>query len=98
PEPYTLSLHDALPISPRPPMRVGGVDGESGRRRWADGRHRPRVRALVDAVSAAVRRVRRSASHSRGVGRATDLKVPRTVARPTRSEEHTSELQSLAYL
>src|SRR4029079_19839095 len=48
---YTLSLHDALPISPPP-------------------RHRPRA-----------------------------VRLPHVRPRPkTRSEEHTSELQSLAYL
>src|SRR5687767_15738725 len=77
---YTLSLHDALPISVavvitptargRPPARSGpSVRGPRRPRRWCGGTRRPRGRGRV-------RRGRR---------------VPR-------SEEHTSELQSLAYL
>src|SRR5687767_15364726 len=60
---YTLSLHDALPISRN--EHRGGL-GEGGTRR----RHHPRRRPRLDELAPA---------HSR-------------------SEEHTSELQSLAYL
>src|SRR2546425_7256460 len=65
---YTLSLHDALPISLRSPR--------AGRR---GGRRRKPVR---------------------GHGRRVRCVFPKTVslARAERSEEHTSELQSLAYL
>src|SRR2546430_11355066 len=55
---YTLSLHDALPISAGP--------------------------------GAAARRL--------GPGRAVDAYLGRTLARPGRSEEHTSELQSQSNL
>src|SRR5687767_15279372 len=65
---YTLSLHDALPIS-----------RNTHSRRVA--RHRPRSKYLRSATSTARDNVRRR---------------PRSSA--TRSEEHTSELQSLAYL
>src|SRR2546427_1446275 len=65
---YTLSLHDALPISPsRPPGRRSGRGRCSGRRRTSPGRCR------------GWRAIRRG--------------DPRT-----RSEEHTSELQSQSNL
>src|SRR5205823_14675560 len=71
PELYTLSLHDALPISatgspptaPTPP---------------------------------ASRAARSSSSRKSSASTATSRKWP--TASPPRSEEHTSELQSLAYL
>src|SRR2546425_4141743 len=70
---YTLSLHDALPISPdRRPGGDGaaqGAQGAAGRRRHGRGRQPGHLRAC------------------RGLPR-----------RQPRSEEHTSELQSLAYL
>src|SRR2546425_10130768 len=65
---YTLSLHDALPIS-----------RES---------HRARHAARVDRVAR-----RRARGRVRAGGRGG-----RRRARGGRSEEHTSELQSLAYL
>src|SRR5687767_15669753 len=65
-ENYTLSLHDALPISA--PLRLG--DDVQGERRFA---RRLRTVDLDDAA----------AGHA---------------AHAQRSEEHTSELQSLAYL
>src|SRR2546425_13130330 len=71
---YTLSLHDALPIS----------------------------RALPhDAGLGALRRSQQGGSALRGAlpGRDGGRHDPRSLARPLRrSEEHTSELQSLAYL
>src|SRR5205823_14104414 len=83
---YTLSLHDALPIS-----RIHApVDG------------RPVIGEDDDAVCTA-------RSDAEGVGEAriagADVRVDtlrragrREVERAARSEEHTSELQSLAYL
>src|SRR2546425_12893869 len=64
---YTLSLHDALPISPA----------------WERGRRRRRPARVLPADTAT------TASHG-----------PRPAPRRSRgrSEEHTSELQSLAYL
>src|SRR5205823_12659565 len=70
PEIYTLSLHDALPISHR-----GTESHGASRRRGSSPRfHRPAGQARE-----ARHRLRRSRSRFR-------------------SEEHTSELQSLAYL
>src|SRR5438309_3006686 len=71
---YTLSLHDALPISP------------SGRRGW---RRRSPPAARTRAAPAPARPAR-SARRS----------PPRTPCAPggTRSEEHTSELQSQFHL
>src|SRR2546425_8900754 len=72
---YTLSLHDALPISPRG-LSVGGAAGrcgsKSGKRETGNGK----------------RLSRRSSFGTRWVWS----------CRLWRSEEHTSELQSLAYL
>src|SRR5205823_14578903 len=79
---YTLSLHDALPIS------ISRDDG-ARRDRSHPGLHH------------------RGTAHSNGIShlpRPHDLelaRIHRTRARqldPNRSEEHTSELQSLAYL
>src|SRR2546425_7464773 len=73
---YTLSLHDALPISP-----MSSWTPASRSRWWCGARRRP-GRGLAEGAcepgSSAGRRAR-----------------PR---RSRRSEEHTSELQSLAYL
>src|SRR2546425_12195565 len=70
---YTLSLHDALPISsPGPESRVS------------------RVRA--------VRSSRRAGVHRDVLGRDQDRRGPGPGQHADRSEEHTSELQSLAYL
>src|SRR2546425_6279374 len=66
---YTLSLHDALPISPRCSI------------------------SCRDAYFASLTWVRNSA-----MTRAFGSRDPSTVQRTWRSEEHTSELQSLAYL
>src|SRR5205823_15053349 len=78
PETYTLSLHDALPISSRrvSSYRRGsrpiGRPGRAPRRGWARARASLRPRARPPPVPTA------------------DVLE--------RSEEHTSELQSLAYL
>src|SRR2546425_12857077 len=72
---YTLSLHDALPISAHI-KRHGGVRGRRGAREGDRG-HDP---AVADDLQV-IHRDARPQAHPRG-----------------RSEEHTSELQSLAYL
>src|SRR5687767_15558680 len=81
---YTLSLHDALPICPRSPRRAG----------------RPAARASPPG-RAGSRTGRRPAGPREGrASRTTPFhlrRCERAVAR-SRSEEHTSELQSLAYL
>src|SRR5205823_15128127 len=94
PETYTLSLHDALPIYPverrdefdlrlaRQPLRFGRVAGP------------------VHHDRAAVVHVRRVADALDRVAEVPDLRClgPRCSLTAVRSEEHTSELQSLAYL
>src|SRR5687767_15915223 len=74
PHTYTLSLHDALPIS------TGRRYGRARKER--SGKLPPR--SLICKIE-----------HELGIGR---IRNPRRRARKTRSEEHTSELQSLAYL
>src|SRR5256885_566707 len=78
---YTLSLHDALPIS-------------------SAARDRPREREAADRAQAATHpnRARRAAPDCRAIHRAaadagSGSPLP-TRSRPSRSEEHTSELQS----
>src|SRR2546425_8040454 len=80
---YTLSLHDALPISTKwcaatwpamPPPRFAGVRSASS------------PAANAKSFSSWPR------------GRATRRSRPDWESRRRRSEEHTSELQSLAYL
>src|SRR3712207_6988748 len=73
---YTLSLHDALPISPRRPRAAAGGPPAGGH---GGGHQRHRARDP---------RPRRG----RAAGR------PGGHRRRTRSEEHTSELQSRQYL
>src|SRR5205823_13732522 len=76
-EPYTLSLHDALPIY------VVGRDqhGDAGRLHELH-------QGVEDVIGrAGVEIARRLVGQQRARG-----------DEPTRSEEHTSELQSLAYL
>src|SRR2546425_7875320 len=89
---YTLSLHDALPISAHI-KRHGGVRGRRGAREGDRG-HDP---AVADDLQV-IHRDARPQAHPRGKAGASgqpDL-VADVVA--GRSEEHTSELQSLAYL
>src|SRR5687767_15628789 len=72
---YTLSLHDALPISRSTGPHAG--DGE--------GRQGPQAVSLSPPLAG-------------GAG-PREVRAPRGLRpRPPRSEEHTSELQSLAYL
>src|SRR5438034_8610914 len=76
---YTLSLHDALPISCLPPsLRFG---------RGVEALDRPALR--VRRVGGAARRGRQ-----RGEGAAGARGIAGVARLGTRSEEHTSELQS----
>src|SRR3712207_7524816 len=80
---YTLSLHDALPISPRaggPSPRPRRGSAPARRRRPARGRPRRRCRP------------------SGSVGRSPSAAACRAGTSGGRSEEHTSELQSRQYL
>src|SRR3712207_8929843 len=79
---YTLSLHDALPISPRPAVQV--------RSRGSSVRCRGSARREAPPFPAA-RRWSCAARPAAAATRATGSAVPR-------SEEHTSELQSRQYL
>src|SRR5205823_12519845 len=87
PDIHTLSLHDALPISGRRPERHGRLGRASAPEEARHGQEQPALGALLQPR--AVWRLQREhparsqPAHPRGEGR---------------SEEHTSELQSLAYL
>src|SRR5205823_13500798 len=85
PETYTLSLHDALPI-----WFADCVPRRAGARRGAA----RAGRAL--AADDDLRRGPGTQSRARHLRRR--LRERRCGRRPPRSEEHTSELQSLAYL
>src|SRR5205823_14732940 len=91
---YTLSLHDALPISAaRPPLAVARLpmtlDPVLHRRR----RHPPPGRGLAAGHSLLDALLNQLDALPAG-------QLPTLVRHPVppRSEEHTSELQSLAYL
>src|SRR5205823_12341473 len=73
---YTLSLHDALPISRSSCAR----------------------RARPSSPRGACLRLRQTLRCARRTDRIARHQSVRAEARPSRSEEHTSELQSLAYL
>src|SRR5205823_13000635 len=91
---HTLSLHDALPISPR--------SSETGSRSQ---RHCPRqpsvgpdqISCLPSRVAPAI--VKEAPCEPDVIRNSARLHgLPRPGRRRARSEEHTSELQSLAYL
>src|SRR5205823_11105887 len=86
---YTLSLHDALPIFHRAQACVNCRDGGLRRSARADDdvAHRE-LGLIVRDVNVERRRAQVAVPH---VGNDADHGPPR-------SEEHTSELQSLAYL
>src|SRR5205823_8698304 len=98
PLPYPLSLHDALPISAAPNARTAWVSsGSLSDRQGSSPSHRGRTSATrrtaaFRLVPAAGSRGRRAAAQH-----TTAKRSPRPAA-ARRSEEHTSELQSLAYL
>src|SRR5205823_11194329 len=86
----TLSLHDALPILPRPDARGGrGPVWTGGLCVWS----RRHVRAY-----AACREIVKRRKCLDGDGRALLWVLRHEPHDVPRSEEHTSELQSLAYL
>src|SRR5205823_10770660 len=88
---YTLSLHDALPIYRSASLRGGAASGRGGARSTPGG-------------SEPGPRQRRARPGATGVGADAGEALPRAAregpdrAGAVRSEEHTSELQSLAYL
>src|SRR5256714_9916462 len=87
---YTLSLHDALPIWLRSSRRSGKRHGTS--------RNRARVicRVAYTVQSTEPRGADRTSSVT-SKRRSRRLSIA-SIRNSTRSEEHTSELQSLAYL
>src|SRR5205823_13554155 len=92
PDFYTLSLHDALPIS-KDAAQAGDVSG-------ADKRLREAVAAMpaesrLRVALAVVQRAQGSINDAINSWRAAISLNPQDAER---SEEHTSELQSLAYL
>src|SRR5205823_14258386 len=93
---YTLSLHDALPIFDVPRMKEGGLTAAFFSI-WVDARYGPGTafRRALNLIGA----VRALADTNPEVELATSADQVRAAAgRGHRSEEHTSELQSLAYL
>src|SRR5205823_11986061 len=90
PDTYPLSLHDALPIFQRmDPGRRPAAQGD----RMGGGERQGRARP--DLPDRRVERPQRRGLRGPGQNGRQDCPDVRSVAR---SEEHTSELQSLAYL
>src|SRR5205823_12944056 len=88
---YTLSLHDALPISRSQRLATRSDPHTSN----------PCRRCQCDVFAAACDRVETPASASSGTRRRPTPGRAHAIAAESsraRSEEHTSELQSLAYL
>src|SRR2546425_7975745 len=108
---YTLSLHDALPISERDAAAGGSHSHRDDPRLGARGRERV-PRGLVPAHDRDPKPDREPGRERQaaGFGGRLPAAVPRAAERryraagqsrrrpAVRSEEHTSELQSLAYL
>src|SRR2546425_9418879 len=95
---YTLSLHDALPISPVAAALVLALLARTGRRvsEWVAAA--PRY-AIVKAKLARGTRNAARGLDDRSEEHTSELQsLAYLVCRIIRSEEHTSELQSLAYL
>src|SRR5205823_12986846 len=88
PQTYTLSLHDALPISRLISARKWADKAADGRPSTVSPRRRFAARG--DEMIESARRAGRNDAVP-----ALPIELP---ARTIRSEEHTSELQSLAYL
>src|SRR5687767_15490406 len=88
PRPPLLSLHDALPIF------AAGRRDTSGE---TSGDRAARARALQGAVHGVARHVRKALSRA-GFAAPHDFRRRSGGDLRSRSEEHTSELQSLAYL
>src|SRR5687767_15595582 len=80
---YTLSLHDALPIFQTIAMTLDGFPHGGGMRGQKEPRHMNEIRRQAELRS-----------HPLPAGELTI----RASSSEARSEEHTSELQSLAYL
>src|SRR5205823_14257100 len=92
---YTLSLHDALPISRKQLCLYHDVDAHTR----PDGICHALDRAsLYRPTAAVVRRQPREPWSSPAVRPVTSVRTSGLALRIPRSEEHTSELQSLAYL
>src|SRR5205823_9886149 len=89
---YTLSLHDALPICVVDDVHIQRVQER-------DSRAIPAGYVVADDVVGDAHRVPPAGVRGEGQYICADLPHgPQQVVRGERSEEHTSELQSLAYL
>src|SRR5205823_14188546 len=94
---YTLSLHDALPISACEALSPGVAAGRSAQRGTsgaATGGGGPQAPPTQSTIT--IRAVSAARACSASSSNASSKPSPSSSWR--RSEEHTSELQSLAYL
>src|SRR5205814_9406473 len=88
---YTLSLHDALPISYLMPARTADAIRSAGSvARCVSRRHRHSTKNTPSTEAALMRNT--------GPGPPATMITPAMAGPTARSEEHTSELQSLRHL
>src|SRR5205823_9009765 len=94
PDTSTLSLHDALPISAPEPAGIAVLSGATGAQPAT-----AEERAWLMSMSALpVRATGSYLGHGLEPQFAMNIALATLALRQERSEEHTSELQSLAYL
>src|SRR5205823_13979363 len=91
----TLSLHDALPISSQ--HRVVVLTDHNGEFTITLVADKYAVRVVAEGFMDALRQINRR-EPNQNVDIVLEVGIPSATVTVTRSEEHTSELQSLAYL
>src|SRR5205823_14691107 len=95
---YSLSLHDALPIWPAAISAAFATPRPSGSRRPSLPRYRESGRTRHGARNRGSRGTDLAVARGKWRGDGRQAETGHQAHRASRSEEHTSELQSLAYL
>src|SRR5205814_4699845 len=95
---HTLSLHDALPISNARPQTPVDEVGKGNCGRWVARQNYSKTLRLIGRRPAQLRAARRSNSMNGIIYLIGLIVVIMAILSFLRSEEHTSELQSLRHL